>query len=404
MSCWAAGGGLVGGLALALLLEFLDTRIRTPGRYQEISGSGVGFGHAGDRQGRQTIWAGPPGMRSLPGTARELPRPFLLDRPNSPESEALRGIYTAVRLSWRNSGGAARVLMIASALPGEGKTMLSVNLALALAQHGSTCIVDADLRKRGVAPMLGVSAKHGLGDVLAGNMELDEAFVPHGSVPNLSVLAAGTAQGEPGMLIASNAMADLVGKLRQRFEFVVIDSPPILPVADARSLCRAGRRHSDGRTLRGDDPGEHETRRGDAARGSLGTGAGIRSECRGQSAALITAITSTDTGMIRRVPDNRKPVACSRRSASADCSRKFIHRRDSTDRKGVRYDQGFGQASFQDHRNAGTAGGSCNGPTRPVASTHGPGTNRNRRSLLFHRTHSPWLRHRRPARFPPPKY
>ena len=126
--------------------------------------------------------------------------------------------------------------MVASALPGEGKTMLSVNLALALAQHGSTCIVDADLRKRGVAPMLGVFANHGLADVLSGNMELDDALVPHVYLPALSVLSAGTESGEPGSLIASSAMSDLVGILKQRFQFVVIDSPPILPVADARVL------------------------------------------------------------------------------------------------------------------------------------------------------------------------
>jgi polysaccharide biosynthesis transport protein len=228
--------GLVGGIGLAFLLEALDTRIRTPEdikRYlgaESVSVIPV-IGKGGSRYG-----LAPPGIRALPGTAQEGSAAFLLDRPNSPESEALRGIYTAVRLSWRNSGGAARVLMIASALPGEGKTMLSVNLALALAQHGSTCIVDADLRKRGVAPSLGVSNERGLGDVLAGTLDLDEAFVLHRSVPSLSVLPAGKEQGEPGVLIASNAMADLVGKLRQRFEFVVIDSPPILPVSDARSL------------------------------------------------------------------------------------------------------------------------------------------------------------------------
>jgi len=233
---FGVAGGLVGGIGLALLLEFLDTRIRTPEdikRYlgaESVSVIPV-IGKGGTRYGLAA-----PGMKSLPGNTEGDSGAFLLDRPNSPESEALRGIYTAVRLSWRNSGGVARVLMIASALPGEGKTMLSVNLALALAQHGSTCIVDAVLRKRGVAPMLRVSGQRGLGDVLAGTLDLDEAFVPHGSVPTLSVLAAGTAQGDPGMLVASNAMADLVGKLRQRFEFVVIDSPPILPVADARSL------------------------------------------------------------------------------------------------------------------------------------------------------------------------
>jgi capsular exopolysaccharide synthesis family protein len=227
--------GLVGGIGLAFLLEALDTRIRTPEDIKKYLGaesvSVIPLIGKSMRYGLP-----PPGMTSLPGPAGEGSGTFLLDRPNSPESEALRGIYTAVRLSWRNSGGAARVLMIASALPGEGKTMLSVNLALALAQHGSTCIVDADLRKRGVAPMLGVSGARGLGDVLAGTMDLDEAFVPHGSLASLSVLSAGAAQGEPGTLIASNAMADLVAKLRQRFEFVVIDSPPILLVADARSI------------------------------------------------------------------------------------------------------------------------------------------------------------------------
>jgi capsular exopolysaccharide synthesis family protein len=178
----------------------------------------------------------PPGVRSLLGTTPEDSGVFLLDRPNSRESEALRGIYTAVRLSWRIGGGAARVLMVTSAMPGEGKTMISVNLATALAQQGTTCIVDADLRKRGVGPLLGVSAKHGLGAVLSGNMQLDEAIVSHVHVPGLSVLPAGTLLGDPGMLIASGAMADLIGRLRQRFQFVVIDSPPILPVADARLL------------------------------------------------------------------------------------------------------------------------------------------------------------------------
>jgi capsular exopolysaccharide synthesis family protein len=219
--------GLIGGLALAFLLEALDTRIRTPEDIRRYLGAG-------------SVSVMPLIGRSSPltllGKGQEEPGMFLLDRPNSPESEALRGIYTAVRLSWRNSGSSARVLMMTSALSGEGKTMLSVNLALALAQHGSTCIVDADLRKRGVARMLGVAAGHGLADVLCGSVDLDQALVPHMSVAGLTVLGAGTESGEPGTLIASNAMAELVGKLRQRFEFVVIDSPPILPVADTRSL------------------------------------------------------------------------------------------------------------------------------------------------------------------------
>lgn len=227
--------GLIGGVILAFLLEALDTRIRTPEDIKRCLGAeSVSIMPVIGGGGRYGLAR--PGMKLLPNQGQGESATFLLDRPNSPESEALRGIYTAVRLSWQNDGGAARVLMMASALPGEGKTMLSVNLALALAQHGTTCIVDADLRKGGVASRLGVTARHGLGDVLSGAMELDEALVPHGRMPRLSLLPAGIVSGEPGTQIASSAMADVVRQLRERFEFVVIDSPPILPVADARSL------------------------------------------------------------------------------------------------------------------------------------------------------------------------
>ncbi len=227
--------GLLGGVMLAFLLEGFDTRIRTPEDIKRCLGAeSVSVVPVIGRGDRYPL--GLAGMKLLPSQVEEESPTFLLDRPNSPESEALRGIYTAVRLSWRNDGGAARVLMIASPLSGEGKTMLSVNLALALAQQGSTCIVDADLRKAGVAPRLRVIASHGLADVLSGEMELDEALIPQVLVPGLSLLPAGRGRGEPGTLIASTAMSEVVRKLRQRFEFVVIDSPPILPVADARSI------------------------------------------------------------------------------------------------------------------------------------------------------------------------
>lgn len=228
--------GLIGGLALAFLLEAMDTRLRTPEDIRRCLGAkSVSvmpvIGKGGARYGL-------PGLKALPLVQRqqEDSRIFLLDQPNSPESEAIRGIYTAVRLSSRFDGGAARVLMLASPLSGEGKTMLSVNLAMALAQHGSTCIVDADLRKGGAAMRLGVVADRGLANVLAGELELEEAFIHGVRVPGLTLLPVGTLSSEPGKLIASSTMNDVVAQLRQRFEFVVIDSPPILPVADARAL------------------------------------------------------------------------------------------------------------------------------------------------------------------------
>jgi polysaccharide biosynthesis transport protein len=240
--------GLLGGVILAFLREGMDTRIRTPEdmkRCLEVeSVSVVPVISNGEAPPHTRSW-----MRLLPsyetvftaddplGLAKppESPHAFQIDRPNSPEGEALRGICVSVRLS-RRSGSPPQVFLIVSPVSGEGKTTLSVNLALTLARHGRTCIVDADLRKGGVAPALNVVAKHGLREVLSGDMELDHVLVHAVQSPNLSLLASGSAPGEPGSLIASRAMSGLVEKLRQKFEFVVIDSPPILPFSDGRAL------------------------------------------------------------------------------------------------------------------------------------------------------------------------
>jgi capsular exopolysaccharide synthesis family protein len=155
------------------------------------------------------------------------------DRPNSPEAEAVRGLYTAVRLS---RYGKAQALLVASPLPGEGKTTISVNLAIALAQQGRTCIVDSDLRKEGVAQVLRIAATYGLSDVLSGKMSLHEVLINSSGVPNLTVLATGRPPEDHGSLIASDAMLDVLNQLRKEFEFVVVDSPPIIPFAEGRTL------------------------------------------------------------------------------------------------------------------------------------------------------------------------
>src|SRR5207302_7148113 len=160
---------------------------------------------------------------------------FQIERSNSAAGEALRSLCVFVRLS-RQNDYSPQVLLVVSPLTGEGKTTLSVNLALSLAQHGRTCIVDADLRKEGVAQALGVVAYHGIREVLSKTMEVDQVLVSAVQLPNLSLLGAGSAPGEPGGLISSGAMADLVGKLRKRFEFIVIDSPPMLLFSDGRAL------------------------------------------------------------------------------------------------------------------------------------------------------------------------
>jgi polysaccharide biosynthesis transport protein len=226
--------GILGGVIMAFLSEGMDTRIRTPEDIKRclgaesvsvvpVIGNGESIGQMRLREPWQLY------------NAQQKPYLLQIERPNSAAGEALRSICVSVRLS-RQNGCSPQVLLIVSPLTGEGKTTLSVNLALTLARHGRTCIVDADLRKEGVAQALGVVAYHGIREVLAKTMEVDQVLVSGVQLPNLSLLGAGSAPGEPGGLISSGSMSDLVGKLRKRFEFIVIDSPPMLLFSDGRAL------------------------------------------------------------------------------------------------------------------------------------------------------------------------
>lgn len=226
--------GILGGVVLAFLLEVLDTRIRTPEDIRKCLGTGSisivpVFGDGAESSLRA-------GLRLLTRRRLEpLASPvFLLDRPRSPEAEALRGLYTSVRLS--RQAGAHKVLLVVSPFHGEGKTTLAVNLGAALAQHGKTCLVDADLRKEGVGPALRVKVQQGLSNVLDGTLPIEQVLVEKEGVPNLTILPTGPTPADPGALISSARMAETVRYLRQNFEFVLIDSAPILPFADGRSL------------------------------------------------------------------------------------------------------------------------------------------------------------------------
>jgi len=226
--------GIFGGVVVAFLRESMDTRIRTPEDIKRCLGAeSVSvvpmIGH-GEPIGQVRPW-----QLRRPHNAQAKPYLFQIERPNSAAGEALRNICVSVRLS-RQNACTPQVLLVVSPLTGEGKTTLSVNLALTLARHGRTCIVDADLRKEGVAQALGVIAYHGIREVLSKTMDVDQVLVPAVQLPNLSLMGAGSAPGEPGGLISFGAMSDLVGKLRQRFEFIVIDSPPMLLFSEGRAL------------------------------------------------------------------------------------------------------------------------------------------------------------------------
>lgn len=129
-----------------------------------------------------------------------------------------------------------KVIMVTSALPSEGKTTVIVNLGLVLADAGRrVTIIEADLRRPKVTHYLGMVGGVGLTNVLAGSAEMGEV-IQHYREGNLAVIAAGPTPPNPGELLSSSHMAAIVDKLRAENDYVLVDAPPLLPVADSAGL------------------------------------------------------------------------------------------------------------------------------------------------------------------------
>lgn len=149
----------------------------------------------------------------------------------SPRSEMFRQIRTS--LQFVNVDEPAVVIVITSQVKGEGKSSTAVNLAAAFAETGrSVLLVDGDLRRPAIAEMLGLEGAVGLSNLLANQAGLDDVIQPWGS-GGLMVMTSGSLPPNPSELLGSRHMAELVETLRQKFEIVILDTPPVLPFTDA---------------------------------------------------------------------------------------------------------------------------------------------------------------------------
>jgi polysaccharide biosynthesis transport protein len=158
----------------------------------------------------------------------------LLRAQNTPVVEAFRAIRTSLLLSRPDHPG--RIFMVTSALPGEGKTFASLNLAAVFAQNGGrVLLVDADLRRGTLSRNLRQPSTFGLSNLLFTDAE-DRAYRQIEEIPGLTFLGAGSKPPYPAESLGSRKMAGLIEKWRQDFDYVVIDSPPVLPVTDAAVL------------------------------------------------------------------------------------------------------------------------------------------------------------------------
>jgi len=127
--------------------------------------------------------------------------------------------------------------LITSSTANEGKTTTALNLAIALAQRGEpTLLIDADMRHPGIAEPLNLVNGKGLTSFLTGAHGIGEILKQFPPVPTLWVLPAGPIPPNPAQLLSSSTMDALLGELRKRYKFLVVDSPPLLPVTDAMIL------------------------------------------------------------------------------------------------------------------------------------------------------------------------
>ena len=227
---------LIGGILLVFGREALDTRIHTLEDVLRSTGiaaiSMMPIAGASDRSGLFGSLGSAFGMPK--GHWLNEPAKFLLDQPGSELSEAIRGLHTSVMLS--RPDHPPRVLLVASSVPGEGKTTVAINLAVVLAQQGKTCILDADLRRSCVGKAFHLKPLAGLGEYLIDSVPLESILSPALEVSNLTVISGGNPVADPGGLINSERMRSLLRILRELYDFVVVDCPPILPYADGRAL------------------------------------------------------------------------------------------------------------------------------------------------------------------------
>jgi capsular exopolysaccharide synthesis family protein len=158
----------------------------------------------------------------------------LLINPRSPAAEAFRTLRTS--LHYMVDKDSCKVVLVTSVNPGDGKTIVTTNLAASLAQAGEKALViDADIRKPRCHRAFSLRNRVGLTNVLVDSLDLSSA-VQESPVQGLSVLTSGPIPPNPAELLESRAMADVLSQARDRFDHVLVDCPPAGPLADATIL------------------------------------------------------------------------------------------------------------------------------------------------------------------------
>lgn len=204
--------GLLIGLAAAWLRETLDTTLKTVDDVQKVTGASM----------LGSVFFDPTAVK----------KPLISGlSPHAPRVESFRVLRT--NLQFLDVDGESKTYAITSPLPGDGKSTTSINIAIALAETGRrTLLIEGDLRRPKFGEYLNLEGTVGLTTVLIGQAELADAIQPWGR-SGLDIILSGALPPNPAELLQSKAMSGVMEELRRRYDVIIIDAPPILPVTDA---------------------------------------------------------------------------------------------------------------------------------------------------------------------------
>lgn len=234
MLALGAFAGLALGLASALAWDYFDDSLAVPEDLAQITSVAV-IGTIPDFCQRKSSVAyyGRRGKSAEADGAES--QTWLLRAPHSQTAEAYRALRTALQLS--RAEHAPRVVMFMSGSAEEGKSTTCMNTAAAFAVQGDRVLyLDADLRRAKGHRLFGCENDAGLSSCLANGLEFSAALKPHREIETLFLLPAGDAAPNPSELLGSKRFNELLGELRRHFDYIFIDSPPVLVVTDAQVI------------------------------------------------------------------------------------------------------------------------------------------------------------------------
>ncbi len=209
--------GLLLGCGIALTYDWLDQRIRSVEEVQQLLGLNV----------LTVVPTMPEDNQTVAGRAVE-------QAPSTDVAEAFRSLRTAIYFGGTSAN--TKTILITSPSPGDGKSTSASNLAIAMAQAGQrTLLIDADLRRPTQHHIFGLKDEIGLCSVLGGTVPLEKA-IQRTEIEGLDLLPCGPLPSNPSEILNSQVFADLLENVSERYEHLIFDSPPILPVTDARIL------------------------------------------------------------------------------------------------------------------------------------------------------------------------